>query len=75
MTSEVNHLLRWSIDVQRNWDPHYYFNGERVAEAFPPFTVNVFAEFDHQDSALRFQQKVMAWLEDEEGRGAGDVVV
>lgn len=65
MTSDkVTHLVKWNINMSRNWSPLYYFSGDRAEEAFPPYVIEVSAEFDHEDAVLEFKQKVMAILDE-----------
>src|SRR6266704_1532140 len=65
MTSEkVTHLVKWKINISRNWSPLYYFSGDRAEEAFPPYVIEVSAEFDHEDAVLEFKQEVLRSLEE-----------
>ena len=66
MTSDdkTTHLIKWSVNISRNWNPLYYFSGERMEESFPPYMVEVTGEFDHEDAAIRFKEKVMRILDE-----------
>jgi len=65
MTSDdkTTHLVKWSVNISRGWNPLYYFSGERVADSVPPYMVEASAEFDNENAALEFEQKVMKILE------------
>jgi hypothetical protein len=65
MTSEkITHLVKWSVNISRNWNPLYYFSGERLQESFPPYMVDVSVEFDHEDAAAEFKARVTAILDE-----------
>src|SRR5882672_8800783 len=65
MTSDkVTHLVKWSVNISRSWNPLYYFSGERLQESFPPYVVDVSVEFDHEDAAAEFKTRVSAILDE-----------
>lgn len=65
MTSESSHLVKWDVNIIRNWHPYYYLTGKRTCpEPVPPFHVSISVEFDDNDAALSFEGRVRQILEE-----------
>jgi hypothetical protein len=64
MSSETR-LVKWNVNIIREWNPYYFLGGGRVyGDPIPPVDVSISVTFDDNDAALAFEARVREILEE-----------